>query len=532
MQITSINFLIFAGLGIILYYIFPVKHRWIMLLIWSLIFYVLGGWKYLPFMLITTVTIYLASVKIGKIYEEPLIGDMPGKSSDISGSSGNADSSSAAKARKVLKNQQKKRARIWAILAIALNIGFLIYGKVMNYLDGHIYGGTLIDRYIIPIGISYYTFATVGYLLDVYWQKYKYEKNFFRFMLFAFYYPHIMQGPISRYDQLGASLKEEHRFSYKNLTYGCERMLWGYFKKLVIADRLNVMVPDIFANPDLKGSVYFMALFLDLIQIYADFSGYMDIVCGLSEIMGIRLEENFNHPFFSRSVTEFWRRWHMTLGGWFRDYVYYPLIVSKPFKKLHKKANKNLPSIPAQIVSIGIPVLVTWILTGLWHGTGSGYLAWGIYYGILILISVVFKDSFQALNRLLHIKTDSKSFRLFQTARIMLIFMGGRLMTKGGSFAGAMHILKSIIKNTDLIDFFNGSIYGYGLDAGNLNIALLGPLLIFIVSMMQNRFVIRDELARQNIWFRWGILIFGFFVIILDGVYGTHSSGSFMYQIY
>lgn len=519
MSITTPKFLIFAAVGIVLYYIFPKKYRWVETLIWSVLFYILSGVQYLPFMAMTVITIWYASYRVNKIYEA--------EDADIKAGS------YTPKEKKAVKDKYKKKARNWVTVAILINIGFLVYGKVMNYIGVNLHHDSLVDKYIIPIGISYYTFSTVGYLLDVYWKKYKYEDSFLHFATYAFYYPHILQGPISRYDQSGYELRKEHEFSTRNLTMGCERMLWGFFKKLVIADRIAQMT--LFHNKDLPGALYFIGVFFDVIQIYSDFSGYMDIVCGISEIMGIKLEENFNHPFFAKSTPELWRRWHMTLGGWFRDYLYYPLLVTKTFKNLNKKTHKHLPALLATLISTGIPVMITWILTGLWHGTGAGYLAWGLYYGTLITISVVFHEQFLKLNKLLHINDQTWTWKVFQMVRTFCVFAGGRMLTKGGRFLSALHMIGSMFSPSriGIHAFFDKSFYNYGMDEWNTRVVLFGAFIMLIVSILQEKFVIREKLNRQNLVFRWAFLLLGFFLVLIYGIYGTsYSTAGFLYQAF
>lgn len=518
MAITSVDFVLFFVFGILAYYICPVKHRWLVLLASSVCFYLISGIEYFPFIVFTTLTIWLASREIGKIWKKQ---EEYFHTCNVS-----------SEQRKARKKKDKEKARIVLVVTLCINIGFLVFGKLVNYFVCRVSStNSLFTNVIVPLGISYYTFTTVGYLLDVYWKRYTYEKNFVRFSLYSLYYPHIVQGPISRYNTLGQELLAEHRFSFDNLTKGAELILWGYFKKLVIADRLNIFVSNVFSDPIKNGSIYTLAIFFDVIQIYADFSGYMDVVCGISQIYGIKLEQNFNHPFFSKSVTEFWRRWHMTLGGWFKDYVYYPLTVSKWLKSFRKKIGKLLPTIAAQFIVTAIPIMITWILTGLWHGTGAGYLSWGIYYGTLITISVVGHDAFIKLGKRLHIRMNCFSWRLFQMIRTFVIFAGGRLLTKGSSLGSALQIIRRIFFGNNIGKLFDGSLFYYGLNQTNLVIAFSGALLLLLVSNIQNKCNIREKLGEQNIVFRWSILLLGIFCILVYGVYGsTYSTSGFMYQ--
>ena len=210
-------------------------------------------------------------------------------------------------------------------------------------------------------GISYYTFSSLSYLLDVYWKRVGYENNYFRFLLYLVYFPHILQGPIERYGRLGARLKGEFRFDYDRVVRGIQLILWGYFKKLVIADRIDIFITKVYEDYRYAGAyVLALSILLAVVYIYSDFSGCMDIARGISQIFGIELDLNFNHPFSSTSIVEFWRRWHISLTTWFRDYVYIPLGGSREGTG---KTIRNL--------------FVVWLLTGIWHGANYTFIFWG-----------------------------------------------------------------------------------------------------------------------------------------------------------
>jgi D-alanyl-lipoteichoic acid acyltransferase DltB (MBOAT superfamily) len=312
-----------------------------------------------------------------------------------------------------------------------------------------------------------------------------------------------------------------------------ELMLWGFFKKLVIADRLNIFVSAIYDGTSHAGSLFLVAMIFDAFQIYTDFSGYMDIVRGVSQIFGVELEQNFNHPFFSKTVPEYWRRWHMTLGGWFKDYVYYPCTISRFMKNINKKTKKALPERMSRFITVVIPVFVTWVLTGLWHGTGKTYLAWGIYYGTLITISVAFQPEFAGLTKFLKIKTDTFSWQLFRMVRTFCCFMGGRLLTSPGSLHNTLLVIKNIIFKPQWWKLFDGSLYEFGLSAAQFVLVLFCILVLWCVSMMQERFSVREALEKQNIVFRWAIIYIAIFAIIIFGVYGLgYDASAFLYMQY
>ena len=529
MSVASAKFLIFLAATIIVFYIVPSKHRWLVLLTSSIAFYLIAGsWRFLPFIIFTSLVIWLASRRIGKLYEE-LETKLKAEGLDRKG-------------KKALKDEYKKKAKTSLVLSLVLCIGILCVTKFTKYVVAYLnlfmvsrgneprFG---IEWLIVPLGISYYTFSTVGYILDVYWKRYKYESNFLRFFLYAIFFPHIMQGPISRYNLLGQSLKQELKYDSQRIVFGAQLMMWGFFKKLVIADRLNKLVTTVFNGEVQAGSVFLVALFFDALMIYTDFSGYTDIARGASQIFGVELEQNFNHPFFSKSVTEFWRRWHMSLGSWFKDYVFYPVTVSNWMKKLNKFNLKHLPSRVTKTISVAIPCLITWFLTGLWHGTGKTYVAWGIYYGVLITISVGFQDEFASLNKLLRIKTKSYSFRGFQMFRTFCIFMGGRLLTSAGGLHNSLMVVKNIIGNFQPWKLVDESLYGYGIDRKEMGLLIVCLIVLWAVSMLQERVHIREIIARQNVVVRWALMYLIIFVILIFGVYGAgYDASAFIYTQY
>ena len=520
-------FLAFLAATMLAFYAVPVRFRWIVLLLASMVFYVLAGsvWM-LPLLLLTSFAVWAASRRITAIYadaDEKIAAENPGREE-----------------KKALKAEAKRQAKKVLVWTLIFAIGVLVVVKMTRIFDGffgnlytslteHLPGAALI--LIVPLGISYYTFSTVGYLLDVYWKRYESEKSFWRFLLYTIYFPHIVQGPISRYNLLGQELKKELRYDHKRAAYGMELMIWGFFKKLVIADRIAIFIRNVYDGSHHPGSIFFAAMLLDAFMIYTDFSGYMDIVRGASQIFGVTLEENFNHPFFSKSVSEFWRRWHMSLGSWFRDYVYTPISMSGRMKSINKKLKNKGAEKLARFVKIAVPVMVTWVLTGLWHGTGWTYLAWGLYYGTLITLSEVLADFFVNLNKWLHIRTETAAFRLFRMLRTFCIFMGGRVLTSPGSLHYTGTVLKSIVTNLQPWKWFDGSIYGYGLDQKNLTVVIIGMLIVLAVSILQEHMSVRDLIAKQNIVVRWLIIYAAVFAVLIFGIYGpAYDASQFIYM--
>ncbi len=529
MAITSVWFLIFLFIAFCAFYCCPVRHRWVVLLVSSICFYLLAGAvRFFPFILFTSCVIWGCGKKIGKLYEE--------QNEKLS------DSALDRAGKRQIKEQYKKRAKRILMLALVCCVGILCVTKFtryaveyLNLIAESVNGRAAFSAkwIIVPLGISYYTFSTVGYFLDVYWKRYTYEPDFLRFFLYAIYFPHIVQGPISRYSLLGQELKKELKFDSRRIVFGMELMLWGFFKKLVIADRLNIFVSSVYDGREHAGSIFLAAMLFDAFQIYTDFSGYTDIVRGVSQIFGVELEQNFNHPFFAKTVPEYWRRWHMTLGGWFKDYVYYPCTISPLMKKINKKAKKAFSERGSRFVAVVIPVFLTWTLTGLWHGTGKTYLAWGIYYSTLITVSVAFQPEFEKVTRFFRIRTDTFSWQLFRMVRTFCCFMGGRLLTSPGGLGRTWMVIRNVVAHLRPWCLIDGTVFDYGLDWPQLVLAAFSILLLWGVSMLQERASVRELLEQQNILFR-GIIIFAaVFSILIFGIYGSgYNAAAFIYMQY
>ena len=529
MVFTTIEFLVFLVVAILAFYICPMKHRWKMLLVISIVFYVIAGIQYLPFIFVTSFMIYLAARIMTKNWSQ-----MEQKI---------AKESVTVEEQKQIKKRYKKKNRKVLLIVLVITLGILSYSKFLKYFLGPFnrlvsaFGGSgdfTASDIIIPLGISYYTFSTVGYLLDVYWRRYSSESNYARFALYAIYFPHILQGPIERYNRLGSRLKMELRFNAERMLSGFQLMLWGYFKKLVIADRANVFVTAAYANPGGRGGALLcIAIILDVLYIYMDFSGCMDIARGVSDMFGIELDLNFKRPFFSKSITEFWRRWHMSLGSWFKDYVYYPVSTSSWVKKLGKKVKKRFGDRAGRITVTFFPVAITWFLTGLWHGTGKTYIAWGIYYAFIIMCSVTFQPEMKWMTNKLRINTDAASWKVFQMVRTAGLFAIGRLLTRPGMLYNTKLIVKRVVNQFNPWELFDGKLYTQGVSEKEFHLLVLCSLLLLYISNLQEKGSVREMVKKQNIVFRYALMLGIIFAILIFGIYGPgYSAGSFAYMNY
>lgn len=388
---------------------------------------------------------------------------------------------------------------------------------------------------LAPLGISYYTFSLIGYMADVFWKKGKAETNYFKLLLFTAYYPKILEGPISKQRNVAPQLVEGHRFDYQRVCFGLQRVVWGFFKKWVIADRLAIIVTYVFKDVEgFCGSQILAAAIFGAFQLYCDFSGCMDIGLGISECFGIVLEENFRRPFFSRTAAEFWRRWHISLGVWFKDYVYMPLSVSPGLMKIARGIKKLVGRRAAKNFMTIIPLSVVWLLTGLWHGTGINYILWGCYWGILIILTTVFDPEIRKFTKWLRIPTESKGYALFQQIRTFFLFVFARLITLPGSLEETGAAIRKIFTEFQFWKLFNGSLLTEGVDEKRLFIAFLGLLLLWVVSKQEEKGQgYREWIAARPIVLRWAIYYVAIFAVLIFGAYGSsYNASAFVYMQY
>jgi D-alanyl-lipoteichoic acid acyltransferase DltB (MBOAT superfamily) len=272
------------------------------------------------------------------------------------------------------------------------------------------------------MGISFYTFQTMGYLIDVYRGKVHPEKNVAKLALFVSFFPQLVQGPISRFSDLGAQLTAPHPFSGKAFTFGLQRILWGYFKKLVIADRVLVAMNTMLDAPEsYKGAYVLLLVLLYSIQIYADFTGGIDITIGIAEAMGIKLAENFDRPFSSKSTKEYWRRWHITMGSWFRDYIFVPISVTRPMMRLNKAISVKFGRVAAAKTVAYTASTVTWLLTGIWHGAGWNFIVWGLLNCLVIMVSESLEPTYDKFHKRFPRLTASAPYACFMSVRTFLL---------------------------------------------------------------------------------------------------------------
>lgn len=529
MAFVSFGFIGFMILVIAAYFLMPRKLRWWVLLAASYAFYLINSeWLVLVLLAETAVTFL-----IGRWIER----------SAAKGKERIAQQKETLtkEARKALQSANKKRCKRILTLGVLVILGTLLFLKYYNFFADTVSAVTKLTgfrvprlRLLLPLGISFYSLQAIAYMTDVYRGKIEAERHFPRFMLFMSYFPQIVQGPIARYRQLAHQLYEPHDFDYDRFVRGVELILWGFIKKLIIADRIAIPVTMIFGDPSQYGGTAVLLAGIGYgIQVYADFSGGMDIARGFSQIIGIDLELNFTQPYFSVSVENFWRRWHITLGAFMRDYVFYPLSLSKFFNAIGKKSRKLIGDFAGKKVAPFIAMFLVYFLVGFWHGAEWKYIVYGIWNGVFIAGSILLVDVYAKIKRFLHIHEDRFLWRLFQIIRTFLIISFGRLFSRALNVSTAFSMIRSIFTRfTDFAYLEGNGTMTLGLDKWNWIVLLLGILLILIVDIQHEKgFSMRDRIAKQNVVFRVLLVSLAITAIAVIGVYGPgFDSAGFIYQ--
>ncbi len=530
MAFTSVQFVVFLILAATLYFLTPKRYRWVTLLIVNYIFYFYAGVGYFLYLLATTVTIFLGGLKLGNMSAK--------NKADFAAIKGTLDKEQ----KKAWKANFTKRKRAVLIPTMLFNLGILavlkysgFVGSNLNALFGRFSIGLEMPVYsfLLPLGISFYTFQSVGYLIDVYREKYEPERNLAKFALFISFFPQIVQGPIGRFNDLAEQLYRPNNFSYERVKFGVQLMLWGAFKKLVIADRAKVVVDTVFGYPETFGGTYVaVAALVYCIQLYGDFSGGIDIATGAAQVLGIQLEKNFERPYLATSIPDFWRRWHITLGAWFRDYVFYPLSLSKFFTKVGKKGRKLFGNYIGKLLPVLIPQFIIFFLIGIWHGAEWKYIAFGFYNGTLIVLGILFEQPLKKLIQKFEIRTECFSWHLFRVLKTLILVALGKIITRAPGVGASVYMMHSMIRNWNSDILIDGGLLKLGLDTQDLWLLLLSSLVLLTVSLLQESGVqIRQALSKQNILFRWFIYLAAIFSLIMFGVYGlNYNASDFIYR--
>ncbi len=503
MSYTSFAYFVFISVALVPYYLLPRKAQWLVLLVFSYVFYFLAGPKLMLFILCTTLSTWLAGNLVDRIESSE------GKRKD---------------------KQFKQRLLITACLL--LNFGVLYLFKYLNVsIDAAntILGTTFAHfEWVLPLGISFYTFQSVGYLIDVYWKRIQPEKNLFRYALFVSFFPQILQGPIGRYSRLGVQFEKEHDFSLLQIQHGLQRMLWGYFMKFVIADNAGVIVNQISNNyTSYDGAMLLFSVLAYSFQLYGDFAGGMDVVIGTAELFGITLDENFKRPFFAVSITDFWHRWHITLGIWMKDYVFYPLSLTKTFMKLGKNARKKFGRRTGTVVPVAAANIIVFLIVGIWHGAGLKFLVYGLYNGVLISLETLLEPWNKKILQKWKINATSRLWHLFQIIRTFVLVNISWYWDFPINMKQSNYMLRHTITDFRLQSYVDGTLQTLGMGRIGYPALMFGISVLLMKSIREEQGNdVRSDLDQKSLPVRW-LVYFGILFAVL--ILGKYSYGGFIY---
>ena len=495
MLFNSLDFLIFFPIVVLLYFIVPkkIKHLW--LLAASYYFYMCWNAKYALLILFSTGVTYLSGILMEKVKAKPW--------------------------EDAKKSRYKK---LTVAMSFVLNLSVLFYFKYINFaLEGlgnilrlvHIEMNLPAFDIVLPVGISFYSFQALSYTMDVYRGEIYAEKNFFRYALFVSFFPQLVAGPIERSKNLLKQLAVPKKFNFDSARDGILLMIWGFFLKVVLADRVAILVDLVYGDFATYGGWYLIvATFFFSIQVYCDFYGYSVIAMGAAEVLGIRLMENFDAPFFSLTVAEYWRRWHISLTSWFKDYLYIPLGGSKK-----------------GVVRKNINRMIVFLVSGLWHGASFSYVAWGGLNGLYQVIGEFLQPLRDKLVEFLHLNRESFGHKLAKMLFTLFLVDFSLIFFRADRFRDAIAIIQNIftVKNPWIL--FDGSLYECGLDVGNFWVAILCIVILLIADYYKYRGVaIRKKIAEQDYWFRWLVISCSVCAILIFGIWGTeYNAAGFLY---
>lgn len=492
MQFTSFEFIIFFPIVVVLFYIMPKRFRTFWLLLASYYFYM--GWnaKYALLILASTVVTYISGIILEKLGEN------------------------------------KKKKILALCVCLAANLGILIFFKYFYFLHDTLsavcgfFGFKIRETRLdiaLPVGISFYTFQALGYTIDVYRGNTPAEKNFIRYALFVSFFPQLVAGPIERSGNLIWQLERlgrERVWDFDRVTRGLLMILWGFFMKLVLADRAAAFVNSVFDVYYMcSGAVLFMGVFMFAVQVYCDFAGYSTIAAGAALVLGVELMPNFKAPFFSTSISGLWRRWHISLSSWFRDYVYIPLGGSRC-----SKARKHFNT------------MVTFLLSGLWHGASWHYVFWGGLNGAYIVIGDILRPFKRRISEGIGIRTGTLSFKFVQGVCTFGLFMFSLVFFRADTVRDGFYYIQRMVNEFDIWTFFDEGIYNFGLDRKEFWAFLVGMAVLIVVDVF---YVVRKKafdvlIKEQCLAVQYAVTLALLVMVIVFGVYGEgYDASQFIY---
>jgi len=492
MLFNSVDFLLFFPIVTLVYFVIPHKVRYLWLLVASYYFYMCWNPQYALLILTSTVITFASGF---------MIADAGRKGKD-------------------------KRKKLYVAISFISNLAILFLFKYyyfaiinINRVLGAVGFELITPRFnlLLPVGISFYTFQALSYTMDVYRNHVKVERNFFKYALFVSFFPQLVAGPIERSSNLLRQMHERHYFDSRRVAHGLQLMLWGYFQKVVIADRAAYFVNAVYNSPEAAtstGIVVVIATVLFAFQIYCDFSSYSDIARGAAEVMGFSLMKNFDTPYFSRSVSEFWRRWHISLSTWFRDYLYIPLGGNRK-GRLRKYIN----------------LMVVFLVSGLWHGASWNYVIWGGLNGLYQIIGELTKPVREKLSKKLSAGKENFSSKLLKVLFTFALICFSWIFFRANGTREALILIRGMFSEFNPWIFTDGTLFSLGLDAADMFVLFVALLVLLFVSVAKYKKVnIRQWLSQQGLWFRYTVYLAAIFSVLIFGIYGAQfDAAQFIY---
>ncbi len=479
MLFNSLQFLSFFISVMVIYFAIPRRFRWVLLLAASYYFYMTTKPGFVIFILLSTFSSYYAGIRMGK-----------------------AES----------KSERKK----FLLLSLFFNLGLLFLLKYYNFLNDslellfshfHIVYKFPALHVLLPVGISFYTFKSLSYAIDVYRGAKPPERHLGFFALYVAFFPQLLAGPIERATRFLPQLYERFGFDYERVTRGLKLMLWGFFQKMVIADNLATLVDSIYKHPaDYQGLPLLVATFFFAFQIYCDFSGYSDIAIGAAQAMGYKTMENFSRPYFSKSISEFWRRWHISLSSWFRDYLYIPM-------------GGNRVSVPRWCLNLFVVMLVC----GFWHGANWTFLVWGGLHGFYLIFSILTRSARDHFVRLIGL---DRAPRVHGYLKILITFSlvcFAWIFFGADTISDALHIISNLFtgwRGAFAVETLKKIPFWGPLKFESL-VSLVSIAILLSAQVMERHGNIIDRFSEKPIWIRWPVYYFFLVVILLFGNFGS-----------
>lgn len=479
MLFNSWQFLIFFPIVTLLYFILPKNTQRIILLIASCVFYMAFTPIYILILLYLIIVDYTAGILIARA------------------------------------NPSKRK--LYLIISLFMNIATLAIFKYANLLNLPSIlemlqlPFSLNNTVLLPLGLSFHTFQSMSYTIEIYKKNFSPEKNFLTYALYVMFYPQLVAGPIEKPQNMLPQLNLPHTFDHNNFTSGLKLMLWGFFKKMVIADRIGVLISPVFSNPSEYSAITLvLCIYLFSFQIFCDFSGYTDIALGAAQVMGIKLRNNFNYPYLAKSVSDFWRRWHISLSSWFKDYLYIPLGGNRNNKLI---TFRNL--------------VIVFLLSGLWHGADWKFVYWGGLHGFYIILAIILAPIFIKLFKIAHISENNFLIRLIGILLTFNLISFAWVLFRSNTLSDAILIYQKIFTGIHgLFSLSNYHSFSLGLDQNALLTIICLIIFMELIHYFENYSDFRNLFNDKPIIIRWTLYYLLIFAIIFLGVY---SESSFIY---